>query len=142
MTEIYYTNSQSETQTLGAAIAPRFKPGDTVAFFGMLGAGKTAFVRGILRGLGITQAVTSPTFTIVNEYRGDILNAAHFDMYRIATEEDLFSTGFYDYLDGGWLVLMEWSEHVAWVIEPETIRIVMEGSGGEPRKITIEGLRI
>lgn len=141
MTERYNTNNQSETEALGASIAPRLKPGDVVALFGILGAGKTAFVRGILRGIGMDQAVTSPTFTIVNEYRSGRLNAAHFDMYRIATEADLFSTGFYDYLDGGWLVLMEWSENIAWAIEPDAVRITLEGSGDDARIITIEGLR-
>ena len=142
MTEKYTTNSQAETERLGEKIAKRMIAGDVIAFFGGLGAGKTALCRGILRGLGYTGDVTSPTFSIVNEYRGGTLDAAHFDMYRIQDEQDLYSTGFYDYLDGRFVVLIEWSENIAFALEDSYIQIKMdEDENMENREITVEGLR-
>ncbi len=139
MKESYSSNSQQETEQHGAAFAVRLHPGTVIAFAGELGAGKTAFARGILRGLGYDQPVTSPTFTIVNEYTGQVLDVAHFDMYRVHTEEELYSTGFYDYLDGRFVSLIEWSEHIPWALGPETVCITIEGSGDSARRITIEG---
>ena len=142
MTEKYTTNSQAETERLGEKIAKRMTAGDVIAFFGGIGAGKTALCRGILRGLGYTGDVTSPTFSIVNEYRGGTLDAAHFDMYRIQSEQDLYSTGFYDYLDGRFVVLIEWSENIAFALEDSYIQIKMdEDENMENREITVEGLR-
>lgn len=135
------TANAAQTEALGRQIAAKLRPGDMVVFYGSLGAGKTALARGILRGLGYAQNVTSPTFTIVNEYRGEALDCAHFDMYRIEDEEGLYSTGFYDYLDGRFVLLIEWGEHIEWAIENSAVRITIEGSGDEPRRITIEGLR-
>ena len=142
MTEKYTTNSQAETERLGKNLAKRMNAGDVIAFFGGLGAGKTALCRGILRGLGYIGDVTSPTFSIVNEYRGGMLDAAHFDMYRIQGEQDLYSTGFYDYLDGRFVVLIEWSENITFALEDSYIQIEMdEDENMENREITVEGLR-
>lgn len=138
----YESNSPTETEALGQEISAHLKAGDVVAFYGPLGAGKTAFARGLLRGLGYTQNVTSPTFTIVNEYRGGRLDCAHFDMYRIEDEDGLYSTGFYDYLDGRFVLLIEWSEHIDWAIGDGAIRIAIAGSGDQARHITIEGLEL
>ena len=138
MTETYSTNSPQETEALGRAFAARLRAGDVVAFFGGLGAGKTTFARGILNGLGYSQAGASPTFAVVNEYRGGALDVAHFDVYRITSEEALFSTGFYDYLDRHFVVLIEWSEHIPWALDGGEIRVTMAAGPAEnQREITI-----
>lgn len=141
-TKIYKTTCQSETEALGASIAKALKEGDIVAFLGGLGAGKTAFSRGVLRGLGYDNNVASPTFTIVNEYRGGTLDAAHFDMYRISGEDELYSTGFYDYLDGRFLLLIEWCENIEFALADDIIRVTITGQGESGREITIEGLEL
>ncbi len=137
MKRIFTTNSQDETESLGNTFSSELKNGDVVAFFGELGAGKTAFIRGTLRGLGVAEAVTSPTFNIINEYRSGRIPVAHFDMYRIENDDALTGTGFYDYLDDT-LILLEWAEHIPWALDDNTIRISIDGSGEEPRQITIE----
>ena len=134
----YITHSPEETEALGADYAASLQPGDVVAFSGDLGAGKTAFTRGVLRGLGYQGRVTSPTFAIVNEYRGGRLDAAHFDMYRIQDEDALYFTGFYDYLDGRMVLFIEWSENIPWALDGSEIAVHIAGSGDEPRKIEIE----
>ena len=96
----YYTHSELETEQLAERLAPLLRPGTVIAFDGDLGAGKTAFTRGLARGLGITDRVTSPTYTIVNEYDGKV-PLFHFDMYRLASSEELFDIGWEDYLDRG-----------------------------------------
>ena len=111
MTE-QHSGSQQETEELGAALAAQLEAGSVVAFSGDLGVGKTAFVRGMARGLGITQAITSPTFTIVNEYEGGRLSLFHFDMYRLSSSEELFDIGWEDFLARGGICAVEWSENV------------------------------
>lgn len=135
----YPSNSPAETEALGAQLAKRLKPGDVVALYGPLGAGKTAFARGVLRALGYGDHAASPTFAIVNEYRGQALDVAHFDMYRIASEEELYSTGFYDYLDGHTVLLIEWSENIEWAIEEDAVRVTISRNGDLARDIRIEG---
>lgn len=137
MKETFTTDSREETEALGAAFSKRLKAGDVVAFYGELGAGKTAFIRGVLTALGADAPITSPTFTIVNEYRLPNLLAAHFDMYRIESEEALEGSGFYDYLDRA-LILIEWSENIEWALDGAIIRVEIEGSGEASRKIAIE----
>ncbi len=137
MTEQLITNSEAETEAYGRAFAERLRAGDVVALYGGLGAGKTAFVRGALRALGYTEVVNSPTFAIVNEYRGGRLDAAHFDMYRIENEDALYSTGFYDYLDGRFALFIEWSENIPWAMDGREIAVRIEGSADEPRRITV-----
>ena len=138
----YITHSPEETEALGADYAASLQPGDVVAFSGDLGAGKTAFTRGVLRGLGYQGRVTSPTFAIVNEYRGGRLDAAHFDMYRILDSEALFEIGFEEYLDGSRIVLIEWSENAADILPAQykTVHIAY-GSQPDDRLITIGEVR-
>lgn len=109
----HFSASEQETEAIGADLARRLGPGSIVAFTGDLGAGKTAFVRGMARGLGIAQRVTSPTFTIVNEYEGGRLPLFHFDLYRLSSSDDLFDIGWEDFLARGGICAVEWSERVA-----------------------------
>lgn len=136
----YCSNTVEETEALGARLAERLAPGTVVAFTGDLGAGKTAFVRGLARGLGITERVTSPTFTIVNEYEGGRLPLFHFDMYRLGSSEELFDIGWEDYLRRGGICAVEWSEIVADALDADCIRVDLRRGGGEnSRIIAIEG---
>ncbi|HIY17070.1 MAG TPA: tRNA (adenosine(37)-N6)-threonylcarbamoyltransferase complex ATPase subunit type 1 TsaE [Candidatus Intestinimonas stercorigallinarum] len=133
------TNSPAETEALGAALAEELKPGAVVAFTGDLGAGKTAFVRGLARGLGIGERVTSPTFTIVNEYEGGRLPLFHFDMYRLDSADELFDIGWEDYLARGGVCAVEWSEKVSEALEPGAIRVdIRRGGDDGQRVVTIE----
>ena len=136
----YVSNSPAETEDLGAALAERLKPGTVVAFSGDLGAGKTAFVRGMARGLGISERVTSPTFTIVNEYEGGRLPLFHFDMYRLGSSDELFDIGWEDYLVRGGVCAVEWSENVSDAMEGDCIRVdIRRGAHDNQRLIRIEG---
>ena len=133
------TNSPAETEALGAALAEELKPGAVVAFTGDLGAGKTAFVRGLARGLGIGERVTSPTFTIVNEYEGGRLPLFHFDLYRLDSAGELFDIGWEDYLARGGVCAVEWSEKVSEALEPGAIRVdIRRGGDDGQRVVTIE----
>jgi tRNA threonylcarbamoyladenosine biosynthesis protein TsaE len=134
----YCSNSVAETEELGAQLAARLRPGDVVAYTGDLGAGKTAFTRGIARGLGIPERVTSPTFTIVNEYEGGRLPLFHFDLYRLGDPEELFDIGWEDYLARGGVCAVEWSENVAGALEDEPIRVdIRRGAHDGQRMISI-----
>ena len=135
------TRSQEETEALGAAYGKQLVPGDVSAMYGDLGAGKTAFVRGALRSMGYEGTVSSPTFAIVNEYRGGRLDCALFDVYRIGSEEELYGTGFYDYLDGRNAVFIEWSENIPFAVTDDMIRITIEHTGAGERRIIIESPR-
>ena len=135
---IYHTNSPEETEAIGQLIASRLQPGTIIAFEGDLGAGKTAFTRGLARGLGIFDPVTSPTYTIVNEYLSGRLPLFHFDMYRLHSADDLFDIGWDDYLERGGVCAVEWSENVAEAME-DPITVTIEKTGEESRKITITG---
>ena len=135
---IYHTNSPEETEAIGQLLAARLKPGTVIAFEGDLGAGKTAFTRGLARGLGATDRVTSPTYTIVNEYLGGKMPLFHFDMYRLESSDDLFDIGWEDYLERGGICAVEWSENVKDAMEGAlTVRI--EKTGETSRTITLEG---
>ena len=123
---------------MGAALGAVLQPGTVLAYEGDLGAGKTAFTRGLARGLGATEQVTSPTYTIVNEYLSGRLPLFHFDMYRLRSADDLWDIGWEDYLDRNGVCAVEWSENVREALEaPVTVRI--EKLGEEARRITIEG---
>ena len=136
----YLTNCEQETEALGCRLAQRLKPGDVIAFTGDLGAGKTAFTRGLARGLGVTERVTSPTFTIVNEYEGGRLPLFHFDMYRLGSSDELFDIGWEDYLARGGVCAVEWSEIVDDAIEGGAIRVdIRRGDSDNQRIITIKG---
>mgnify|MGYP004652626085 FL=1 len=134
----YITHSPEDTEKLGAALAQRLKPGTIIAYTGDLGAGKTAFTRGLAKGLGYTQPVTSPTYTIVNEYLGGRLPLFHFDMYRLASSDDLWDIGWEDYLERGGVCAVEWSENVADAME-NAIRVDIAKLSDDTREITIEG---
>ncbi len=133
----YITHSPAETEAVGEALAKTLRPGTVLAFRGDLGAGKTAFTRGLGRGLGCTERVTSPTYTIVNEYTSGRLPLFHFDMYRLRSSEDLFDIGWEDYLERGGVCAVEWSENVADALDG-AIWITIEKTGDDSRKITIE----
>lgn len=134
----YITHSPEETEALGAEYARSLRLGDVVAFSGDLGAGKTAFTRGVLRGLGYKGRVTSPTFAIANEYDTPAGRVAHFDLYRILDSEALIEIGFDEYLGGDRIVLIEWSENAADIL-PEHYKTVHIAYGEAPdeRHITI-----
>ena len=137
----YLSRSEAETEALGQAIAARLRPGDVVAYTGDLGAGKTAFTRGLARGLGCTGRVTSPTFTIVNEYNGPV-PLFHFDLYRLAGEDDLFDIGWEDYLDRGGVCAVEWSERAAGALPQGTVTVAILrcGENADWRQIRVEGV--
>mgnify|MGYP002573736621 FL=1 len=134
------TYSADETQALGKELAESLRPGDVIAYFGDLGAGKTAFTRGIAEGLGVSEQVTSPTYTIVNEYLSGRLPLFHFDMYRLGSSDELFDIGWEDYLARSGVCAVEWSENVEDALQ-DAIRITIEKDSlvPDPRHITIEG---
>ena len=135
---IFITNSPAETEDVGAALGRVIPAGTVIAYRGDLGAGKTAFTRGLAKGLGCTEIVTSPTYTIVNEYLGGRLPLFHFDMYRLRSSDDLFDIGWEDYLDRGGVCAVEWSENVDDAME-DAIYITIEKLGEDSRRITLEG---
>ena len=134
----FITNSPIETEKVGEALGKVLIPGSILAYEGDLGAGKTAFTRGLARGLGAKEQVTSPTYTIVNEYLSGRMPLFHFDMYRLASSDDLWDIGWEDYLARGGVCAVEWSENVADALE-DAIVITIEKTGEESRRITIEG---
>ena len=134
----YLTNSPEETEKVGAALGKILSPGTILAYRGDLGAGKTAFTRGLARGLGYTEPVTSPTYTIVNEYLGGRLPLFHFDMYRLGSSDDLWDIGWEDYLERGGICAVEWSENVDDAME-NAIWVTIHKTGEASRRIEIEG---
>lgn len=135
---IIITNSEKETEQVGEQLAGKVRPGSIVALYGDLGAGKTAFVRGLARGLGLDCRVSSPTFTLVNEYHGD-QELYHFDMYRLSGADELYGIGWDDYLDRGGICAVEWSENIDEAFTGGEIVVRIEKLGENVRKITIEG---
>ena len=134
----YITNSPEETEKVGAALGKILSPGTVLAYRGDLGAGKTAFTRGLARGLGYAEPVTSPTYTIVNEYLGGRLPLFHFDMYRLRSSDDLWDIGWDDYLERGGVCAVEWSENVDDAMEG-AICVTIHKTGENSRRIVIEG---
>jgi tRNA threonylcarbamoyladenosine biosynthesis protein TsaE len=141
MKVVYTTDSPEQSIRLGEEVGKRLRGGDIIAYRGDLGAGKTTFTRGLSMGLGLGDDVTSPTFTLVNEYRkaDTKLDLIHFDMYRISGAEDLETTGFYDYLDGNNVLAVEWSENIADELPQDCIRINIERVDDSTRIITLDG---
>ncbi|MBQ5406132.1 MAG: tRNA (adenosine(37)-N6)-threonylcarbamoyltransferase complex ATPase subunit type 1 TsaE [Oscillospiraceae bacterium] len=137
----FFSSSERETEALGARLAAVLPGGSVVAMYGDLGAGKTAFVRGMARGMGLDCRVSSPTFTIVNEYLGK-RELIHFDMYRIGGADELFDIGWEDYLNRGAVCAVEWSENVEDAFFGDEIVVRMEKLGDTERKITIEGAEL
>lgn len=140
----FTTHSAAETEALGEQLAARLTGGEVIAYTGDLGAGKTAFTRGLARGLGITDRVTSPTFTIVNEYEGGRLPLFHFDMYRLSSSDELYDIGWEDYLARGGVCAVEWSEIVSDALEEnELIRVDIKNEcGNDDRTITVTGVEL
>ena len=136
----FITHSAEETQQIASRLAKSLKGTEIIAMFGGLGAGKTAFTAGLAGELGVEDGVSSPTFALVNEYSGKYM-IYHFDMYRVSTWDDLYSTGFFDYLDNGILVI-EWSENIEIFIPENRITVSINVIGENDREITIEGAEI
>ena len=134
----FTTHSPQETEALGQKLGQVLPAGTVIAYRGDLGAGKTAFTRGLARGLGITDPVTSPTYTIVNEYTSGRLPLFHFDMYRLHSADDLFDIGWDDYLERQGICAVEWSENVEEAME-NALTVTIQKLGEETRKITLEG---
>ena len=134
----FLTNSPEETEKVGAALGKILPPGTILAYRGDLGAGKTAFTRGLAKGLGCDEIVTSPTYTIVNEYLTGRIPLFHFDMYRLGSSDELFDIGWEDYLQRGGVCAVEWSENVSDALETP-VTICIEKLGEDTRKITILG---
>ncbi len=136
---VYTTHSPEETIALAEKLGAKLRAGDVIAYLGDLGAGKTTFTRGLARGMGLSDLVTSPTFALVHTYGSEEKMLCHFDMYRISGEEELETTGFYDYPMEECVFAVEWSENILSALPENCIRIAMEHLGDEMRRITIEG---
>ncbi len=133
------TRCEEETEALGERLAKCLHAGDVVALYGDLGAGKTAFVRGMARGLDIRESVTSPTFTIVNEYPGDPA-LFHFDMYRLKNADELYGIGWEDYLDRNGICVTEWSERIEEALPEDAVRVTISRLNDTERSVRIEGM--
>ena len=138
----FLTSSPEQTEAVGEALAAHLHPGDVIAYYGGLGAGKTAFTRGLARGLGVCEPVTSPTYTIVNEYLSGRMPLFHFDMYRLSSSEELFDIGWEDYLARGGVCAVEWSERAEDAFDGSTVRIDFRRGAQHDgwRVITITGV--
>ena len=134
----YISHSEHDTEDIGASFARTLKGGTVVAMYGDLGAGKTAFVRGMARGMGLDCRVSSPTFTIVNEYLGE-RELIHFDMYRLGSADELFDIGWEDYVNRGSVCAVEWSENVQDAFFGDEIKVTITKLSDTERKIVIEG---
>lgn len=140
---IFKTESAAETEKIGCLLGKTLPDGSVVAMFGELGAGKTAFTRGFAAGMGINCDVSSPTFALVNEYRGAERTLYHFDMYRISGWDDLYSTGYFDYLEAGGCLIIEWSENIEAVLPQDCIRVtISKTENSNERIIEITGAEI
>ena len=131
------TNSAEETRALGEQLAERLSAGDVVTLEGELGAGKSELARGIARGLGVTETVTSPSFTILNVYESGRCPLYHFDWYRLESEEELYELGMDEYLGGDGVAVVEWAERCPEAVPENVLRIRLEVTGGESRRITV-----
>lgn len=131
------THSYEETLQMAADFAKTVKKGTVIGFIGGLGMGKTAFTSGFVKGLGINADVSSPTFAICNEYIGNDCRVYHFDMYRIESWDDLYSTGFFDYIDSGAYILAEWSENIFGALPDDSVIIEIEKLGDNDRRFKI-----
>ena len=139
---VLISNSTNETEKIGEKIGKNLRGKEILALWGTMGMGKTALARGIAGFFGLKEMVSSPTFAIMNEYRNSRINIYHFDMYRVCSEEDLESTGFYDYIDKG-IIIIEWSENIRESLPEAAKNIIITPGGDEKRrKIEIEGIKI
>ncbi len=136
----FFSDSATDTEAIAEKLGKIVRSGNVIAYFGGLGMGKTAFTRGLARGMGITADVSSPTFAIVNDYGGNP-PLVHFDMYKVDSWDDLYSSGFFDYLDMGAVLAVEWSENIENALPDDTIKVIIEqGEKENQRIITIEGI--
>ena len=135
----FITNSPKETEAVASRLAETLTGGEIIAFEGPMGMGKTCFTRGLAKGLGFDGQVNSPTFALVNEYIGGRLPLYHFDMYRIENWEDLYSSGYFDYLQKGGVLAVEWSENIKNALEEKVITVVINNLGDDKREIIISG---
>ena len=136
----YTTHSPQETEALGEKLGQRLLGGEVLALFGGMGMGKTALTRGLARGLGAEDGVSSPTFALVHEYRGRV-PIYHFDMFRVDGWDDLYSTGFFDYLESGGVLVIEWSENIENALPENAVRIaISRGAEEDERVFRIEGI--
>ena len=140
--EKYITSSPEETEKLGFKLGKKLCGGEVIADRGGLGMGKTCFTRGLAAGLGYKGEVTSPTFALINEYLGGRIPLYHFDMYRISGWEDLYSTGFFEYLEQGGVIAAEWSENIENALPENTITVSIKSLGDEKREITVNGIEL
>ena len=139
---VFVSKSVADTEMLAARLAEKLRGGEVIAFTGSMGMGKTAFTRGLVEALGGGDVVSSPTFALVNEYAAR-LTVQHFDMYRVSGWDDLYSTGFFDYLDTDSVLVIEWSENIDGALPENTIRIDMQkGETETERVITIDGIEL
>jgi tRNA threonylcarbamoyladenosine biosynthesis protein TsaE len=133
------SHSEAETEAFASELGERLKPGDVIAFRGGLGAGKTAFTRGLAKGMGLdSMDVSSPTFALLNIYKNAETELRHFDMYRVMSPEALYSTGFYDYLDQTGVLAIEWSENIAEELPENAITVTIEPLDENTRRITVD----
>ena len=137
--KVFTSNSIAETEAVAAEIAKELKDGGFLAMYGGMGAGKTAFVRGLVKELApeCLDLVHSPTFAIVNEYRGNSIDIFHFDLYRLTDEDDLYSTGFYDYIEQGGITITEWTELFEDAIPEGALKLTIERLGDNERRFTL-----
>lgn len=135
--EKYFSSSPEDTEKIAEALAQKLSGGEVIAYTGGLGMGKTRFTAGLARGLGYNGTVTSPTFSLINEYIGGRLPLYHFDMYRISGWEDLYSTGFFDYTETGGVIAAEWSENIEAALPDNTITVAFNRIDDTRREITI-----
>ncbi|MCD7827965.1 MAG: tRNA (adenosine(37)-N6)-threonylcarbamoyltransferase complex ATPase subunit type 1 TsaE [Clostridiales bacterium] len=132
--KIFNSRSEAETFEIASEFARKLKPNDVVAFFGGMGMGKTAFIKAAVKALGVSADATSPTFSIVNDYGGDV-HIYHFDMYRVESWESLYSTGFFDYLDSGGILFIEWSENIENALPENAVHVEILPSDGENHRL-------
>lgn len=138
MNSVFVSNSPIDTKKIAAELAATLQGGEVIAFYGDLGMGKTCFVTGLADGLGFSGEVSSPTFAIINEYLGGRLNLYHFDMYRVSGWDDLYSTGFFEYMESGGVLAVEWSENIEAALPENTIRVTIKRLDETRREITVE----
>lgn len=138
MNSVFVSNSPIDTKKIAAELAATLQGGEVIAFYGDLGMGKTCFVTGLADGLGFSGEVSSPTFAIINEYLGGRFNLYHFDMYRVSGWDDLYSTGFFEYMESGGVLAVEWSENIEAALPENTIRVTIKRLDETRREITVE----
>ncbi len=137
MKKVYISTSPDQTKKIAAELAKTLSGGEIIAFYGSLGMGKTCFVHGLAAGLGYKGEVSSPTFAIINEYLGGRFDLFHFDMYRISGWDDLYSTGYFEYAESGGVLAVEWSENIEAALPDDVIKVTIDNTGENERKITI-----